>query len=221
MATNPWYSAYPRPRNLLPVPVSARELQHWLWSEEHGKRKRIVVDLRQADHQVALAALFYLARAKAALAKNDVRLTGRRYTGWLNHRLNQPSGPHDFPQHSNHSPARHRSRGAERHLLLWFVPPKGRCDGDLEAAVAPRALLTRGCRRRQRGNIRLIRATSVGCSSGCSTIAAGWFRDFLCEQRDFNIKSCVLVGGIKGWVRGGDNFVQLMDDYHEASWRVP
>jgi arsenical-resistance protein 2 len=32
------------------------------------------------------------------------------------------------------------------------------------------------------------------------------------------IKSVILSGGIKGWVQGGHEFVEWMDDFDEKAW---
>ena len=34
------------------------------------------------------------------------------------------------------------------------------------------------------------------------------------------MKSLVLAGGIRGWVNAGTEYVEQMDDYHEAEWQV-
>ena len=32
------------------------------------------------------------------------------------------------------------------------------------------------------------------------------------------MKSCTLEEGIKGWALAGEEYVKLMDEYHEAVW---
>ncbi|KAK0649475.1 Rhodanese-like domain-containing protein [Cercophora newfieldiana] len=57
-----------------------------------------------------------------------------------------------------------------------------------------------------------------GSSSGRGTRAAGWFADYLAERGDLEMRSLVLDGGIKGWVKGGSEFVARMDEYDAAVW---
>ncbi len=58
----------------------------------------------------------------------------------------------------------------------------------------------------------------AGSSSGRGPRAAAWFADFLEEQGDSKMESLVLEGGIKGWVKGGEEFVKLMDGYEASTW---
>ncbi|KAJ6017546.1 Rhodanese-like domain-containing protein [Penicillium sp. IBT 35674x] len=57
-----------------------------------------------------------------------------------------------------------------------------------------------------------------GSSRGRGPRAAGWFADYLQEQKDWDIKSLVLEGGIKGWAAAGDDYTQLMDGYDKSKW---
>ncbi|KAK0749856.1 arsenate reductase [Schizothecium vesticola] len=57
-----------------------------------------------------------------------------------------------------------------------------------------------------------------GSSKGRGTRAAGWFGDHLDERRDEEMESLILEGGIKGWAKAGDRFVEMMDEYDEAVW---
>ena len=58
------------------------------------------------------------------------------------------------------------------------------------------------------------------CSSskGRGNRAAGWFRDYLEDQKNSDMESLVLTGGIKGWVATGDSFRDRMVDFDPAKW---
>lgn len=58
----------------------------------------------------------------------------------------------------------------------------------------------------------------TGSSQGRGTRAANWFADYLKEQRDGEMKSLVLEGGIKGWAAAGHDYTQLMDEYDKSTW---
>lgn len=57
-----------------------------------------------------------------------------------------------------------------------------------------------------------------GSSRGRGTRAAGWFAGYLEEQKDGEMESLVLEGGIKGWAAAGDDYTRLMDEYDELKW---
>ncbi|OCK93535.1 uncharacterized protein K441DRAFT_661445 [Cenococcum geophilum 1.58] len=58
-----------------------------------------------------------------------------------------------------------------------------------------------------------------GSSRGRGNRAAAWFDDHIKDQGDLNMKSFVLVEGIKGWAGAGTDYVELMDEYNEEAWR--
>ncbi|KAK3672636.1 hypothetical protein LTR78_007448 [Recurvomyces mirabilis] len=49
--------------------------------------------------------------------------------------------------------------------------------------------------------------------------AAGWFDDYLDEQKDTTMQSLKLSGGIKDWVAGGDEYVACMQEYDALKWQ--
>lgn len=62
----------------------------------------------------------------------------------------------------------------------------------------------------------------IGSSRGRGTRAAGWFEDYI-GKRDTSedgtgLRSLILEGGIKGWVKGGAEYVREMDGYVEDVW---
>lgn len=65
--------------------------------------------------------------------------------------------------------------------------------------------------------------TSTGSSQGRGSRAASWFADYIQERKaegDVSaLESLALEGGIKGWVKAGDEYVQMMDGYDEAVWK--
>lgn len=59
----------------------------------------------------------------------------------------------------------------------------------------------------------------TGSSRGRGTRAAGWFDDYIQDQKDLAMQSYTLMDGIKGWSLAGDDYVRLMDGYEEAAWQ--
>ncbi|KAL4906721.1 hypothetical protein BDW74DRAFT_137010 [Aspergillus multicolor] len=59
-----------------------------------------------------------------------------------------------------------------------------------------------------------------GSSQGRGTRAAGWFADYLKEQgvEENEIKSWKLEGGIKGWVKDGEECTSLMEGFDRTHW---
>ncbi|WEW59258.1 hypothetical protein PRK78_004727 [Emydomyces testavorans] len=58
-----------------------------------------------------------------------------------------------------------------------------------------------------------------GSSQGRGTRAGGWLADYLAEHGDTEMQSLVLEGGIKGWVRAGEEYIKYIDGYDEAVWK--
>ncbi|KAK2795795.1 hypothetical protein FQN52_003645 [Onygenales sp. PD_12] len=62
-----------------------------------------------------------------------------------------------------------------------------------------------------------------GSSAGRGTRAGGWFADYISEKEaggePSGMQSLVLEGGIKGWVKAGEEYVEKMDGYEEAVWK--
>ncbi|KAF3143407.1 hypothetical protein TWF703_010821 [Orbilia oligospora] len=57
-----------------------------------------------------------------------------------------------------------------------------------------------------------------GSSAGRGTRAAGWFADHIDDKGDTEMKSVILEGGIKGWVKGGNEYTETMIGYAEEAW---
>ncbi|KAL5333256.1 Rhodanese-like domain-containing protein [Aspergillus crustosus] len=59
-----------------------------------------------------------------------------------------------------------------------------------------------------------------GSSTGRGTRAAGWFTDYLNEKEipESEVKSWRLEGGIKGWVKAGEEYRALVDGFEESVW---
>jgi hypothetical protein len=53
-ATNPWYSAYPSPRNVTPKHVTRAELLQRMQMGQKSGRDFLLIDLRGTDHEVEL-----------------------------------------------------------------------------------------------------------------------------------------------------------------------
>lgn len=58
-----------------------------------------------------------------------------------------------------------------------------------------------------------------GSSGGRGNRAAAWFADYLKEHDSTGMQSLVLEGGIKGWVKAGEEYVTEMQGYDAASWK--
>lgn len=59
---------------------------------------------------------------------------------------------------------------------------------------------------------------SQGSSRGRGTRAAGWFSDYIADQKNDEMSSVILLGGIKGWVASGKEYTNYMDEYDPAEW---
>ncbi|KAI1942665.1 hypothetical protein LOZ66_001071 [Ophidiomyces ophidiicola] len=58
-----------------------------------------------------------------------------------------------------------------------------------------------------------------GSSQGRGTRAGGWFADYIAENDSTCMTSLVLEGGIKGWLKAGEEYVKCMDGYDEVVWK--
>ena len=68
--------------------------------------------------------------------------------------------------------------------------------------------------------MRELELTFTGSSSGRGPRCAGWFADYLVDQgvNEDEVRSVVLEGGIKGWVKGGKEYIEYMDGYDAKAW---
>lgn len=58
----------------------------------------------------------------------------------------------------------------------------------------------------------------IASSRGRGTRAACWFSDYLEEKGDTNTQSLILLEGLKGWAKGGAEYVECIDGYDHAYW---
>jgi arsenical-resistance protein 2 len=58
----------------------------------------------------------------------------------------------------------------------------------------------------------------TGSSRGRGTRCSGWFADYLAEKGETDLHSLTLEGGIKGWVKAGDEYTQNVDGYEADYW---
>ncbi|KAH7408205.1 Rhodanese-like domain-containing protein, partial [Phaeosphaeria sp. MPI-PUGE-AT-0046c] len=58
-----------------------------------------------------------------------------------------------------------------------------------------------------------------GSSNGRGPRCSGWFADYIAEKGDNQIQSLTLGGGIKGWVKGGEQYTQQMEGYEAEYWK--
>ncbi|KAF2009477.1 Rhodanese-like protein [Aaosphaeria arxii CBS 175.79] len=57
-----------------------------------------------------------------------------------------------------------------------------------------------------------------GSSTGRGSRATAWFADYIEDQKDEEMKSLALAGGVKGWAKAGDEYVQQMIEYDASVW---
>jgi arsenical-resistance protein 2 len=57
-----------------------------------------------------------------------------------------------------------------------------------------------------------------GSSQGRGSRAAGWFADHIDDQGDKEMKSLILIGGIKGWAGAGPEYTDHMDGFDASVW---
>ena len=61
---------------------------------------------------------------------------------------------------------------------------------------------------------------TCGSSQGRGPRCAAWFLEFVREvAEDSDMQVMVLEGGVKGWVKAGPQYTQLMDGYKEGYWK--
>ncbi|MCJ1387747.1 hypothetical protein MMC18_000590 [Xylographa bjoerkii] len=58
-----------------------------------------------------------------------------------------------------------------------------------------------------------------GSSRGRGSRAAGWFDDLLHDRNSTSIRSVILLDGVAGWARAGEEYTDLMEEYDAASWK--
>lgn len=55
-------------------------------------------------------------------------------------------------------------------------------------------------------------------SRGRGTRAAGWFCDYLEKKGDESVQSLIVLEEVRGWVKGGAEFINWIDGYDKAYW---
>ncbi|KAJ9611608.1 hypothetical protein H2200_004792 [Cladophialophora chaetospira] len=62
-----------------------------------------------------------------------------------------------------------------------------------------------------------------GSSSGRGTRAASWFADYIddvaASGEEVKVESVILKAGIKGWVAGGEEYIEWMEGFEEGVWK--
>lgn len=64
-----------------------------------------------------------------------------------------------------------------------------------------------------------ILSTKPGSSNGRGPRCSGWFADYISEQGNQDIQSLTLEGGIKGWVKAGDEYTTHIDGFEPEYWK--
>ncbi|KAF2118261.1 Rhodanese-like domain-containing protein [Lophiotrema nucula] len=57
-----------------------------------------------------------------------------------------------------------------------------------------------------------------GSSNGRGPRCSGWFADIIAEKGDTEIQSLTLAGGIKGWVKGGEEYTKNVEMFEPEYW---
>lgn len=60
----------------------------------------------------------------------------------------------------------------------------------------------------------------TGSSAGRGSRAASWLQDYLNAQGEKELKSVALEGGIKGWIKAGEKYIQEVVGYDAAAWKT-
>lgn len=58
----------------------------------------------------------------------------------------------------------------------------------------------------------------AGSSKGRGSRAAGWFNDLISDHNISNISSMILLDGIAGWAKAGEDYSRIMDEYDPEVW---
>jgi len=58
----------------------------------------------------------------------------------------------------------------------------------------------------------------AGSSKGRGSRAAGWFDDLIRDRNISNISSMILLDGIAGWAKAGEDYSKMMDEYDAEVW---
>lgn len=59
----------------------------------------------------------------------------------------------------------------------------------------------------------------IGSSNGRGPRCSGWFADYIAEKGDDQIQALTLGGGIKGWVKAGESYIQQMEGFEPEYWK--
>lgn len=65
---------------------------------------------------------------------------------------------------------------------------------------------------------RRISDLSEGSCNGRGPRTAAWFADYLEQEKDSSMQSLILEGGIKGWVKAGPEYTELMEEFDASKW---
>jgi len=57
-----------------------------------------------------------------------------------------------------------------------------------------------------------------GSSKGRGSRAAGWFDDLIHDRNLSNINSVILLDGVAGWAKAGEDYTKMMDEYDAEGW---
>jgi arsenical-resistance protein 2 len=63
-----------------------------------------------------------------------------------------------------------------------------------------------------------LNGRGVASSKGRGSRAAGWFANYIEDQKDGQMKSVALAEGVKGWAIAGGEHVQQMVEYDARAW---
>ncbi|KAF2831241.1 Rhodanese-like protein [Ophiobolus disseminans] len=58
-----------------------------------------------------------------------------------------------------------------------------------------------------------------GASNGRGPRCSAWFADYIADKSDEQVQALTLGGGIKGWVKAGEQYTQQMEGFEPEYWK--
>jgi arsenical-resistance protein 2 len=59
----------------------------------------------------------------------------------------------------------------------------------------------------------------IGSSNGRGPRCSGWFADYIADKGDAEMQALTLAGGIKGWVKAGEEYTKNVEGYDAGYWK--
>lgn len=223
-AQPPWHAAFPAPRTTDPKSITPTGLLQRLQAGQRGGREFLLVDLRRNDHEVSSVVRFpfevveYPYFGRLSCYSPGLCTFGSQTPGCQTRlTVTIPQSALD----TYHYPSHHHPE------KLTVLVVKG---GTIHSSInIPAQTLYPSLE----ALYSLVTAAKIplvifycGSSQGRGTRAAGWLADLIEDKSqsksaadDVVVESVILQGGIKGWVRGGEEYRKWMDGFEESVWK--